>query len=323
MDEFGLIARFFAPLARGEPGAMGLTDDAAVLALTPGERLVATADGLVAGIHFPADDPPGDIARKLVRVNLSDLAAMGARPRALLLVAVFPRTVAEEWLAAFAEGLGRDIEAFDVPLAGGDTIAGDGPLTLALTALGEAAPDRILTRGGARAGDAVYVSGTIGDGTLGLMALRGELDSLQSDAREAVIMRYRLPQPRLSLGRALAGTASACIDVSDGLIADLGHLCECSRLGARIEAAAVPHSPAVRAALDADPGLRARLLGGGDDYELLFTAAPAREAEIVAAAREGGVPVRRIGTMVAGSGVEITDADALGLDVASPGFRHF
>lgn len=320
MDEFGLIAKYFAPIAAREPGALGLRDDAAVLSLSSGTRLVCTTDAMVAGVHFFADDPPGDIARKLVRVNLSDLAAMGARPRWLLLALALPRDTIEPWLAAFAEGLASDCTTFDVALVGGDTVATDGPLTLSLTALGEGGADT-LTRSGAKAGDDIYVSGTIGDGALGLLALQGKLPDLDAGAKAALVARYRVATPRIALGQALCGIANACMDVSDGLLADLDHMCEASGVGARITAAAVPLSDAGRAAVAAEPALMATVMGGGDDYELLFTAPPMARAAVTAAS--AGLAVTRIGVVTGAGGVDVADASALGISVKTTGFRHF
>lgn len=324
MDEFGLIARHFAPIAAAEPGALGLSDDAAVLDLNPGARLVCTKDALVAGVHFLEGDPPADIARKLMRVNLSDLAAMGARPRAVLLAAVLPRSTTDEWLGQFAQGLAEDARTFGAPLVGGDTVATDGPLVLTLTALGEAEGAGVLTRSGAQDGDDIYVSGTIGDGVLGLRTLTGLLSGLSAAAHDHFTARYRVPEPRLGLGLKLIGLATACIDVSDGLIADLGHICENSKVSARITAASVPISSPARAALASDPGLFAALLSGGDDYELLFTATPCARDAVATAANEAGVAVARIGAITgAGAGVEIIDAEALGIDLKTAGFKHF
>jgi thiamine-monophosphate kinase len=323
MDEFGLIARYFAPLAQDEPGALGLTDDAAVLDLPAGARLVVATDAIVAGVHFLPDDPAADIARKLMRVNLSDLAAMGARPRGVLLAAVFPRGTAESWVAEFSRGLGEDVRAFSAPLVGGDTVATDGPLTLSLTALGTVDGRGALTRSAAREGDDIYVSGTIGDAALGLKAAKGELPGLDAGSRDVLIRRYRVPEPRLALGQGLVGIAHACMDVSDGLVADLGHVCDCSGLGARITAAALPVSPAARRALTGNPLLINAVLAGGDDYELVFTApAEARDA-VAAVARAAGINVARIGTMIAGQGVEISDAEALRVELKTGGYSHF
>ena len=322
-DEFDLIAKYFAPLAAGAPGALGLTDDAAIVDLPPGARLVAAADAAVAGIHFLADDPADDIARKIIRVNLSDLAAMGARPVGVLLTAIFPRDVTASWLDRFAAGLKSDLDAFEVPLIGGDTVAGDGPLTLSLTALGTVPADRVLTRAGAVAGDAIYVSGTIGDGGLGLAVSRGELEGLEAEHRDFLLDRYRRPQPRLAFGLRLLGLAHAAIDISDGLIADLGHVCACSGVGARLDPQAVPLSDAARAALDLDPVRLGAVLTGGDDYELLFTAAPENEDAVQRAAAEAAVGVSRIGRIVAGDGVEAEDAEGLDLGPGTGGYRHF
>jgi thiamine-monophosphate kinase len=300
MDEFGLIARHFAPIAAAEPGALGLSDDAAVLDLSAGARLVCTKDALVAGVHFLEGDPPADIARKLMRVNLSDLAAMGARPRGVLLAAVLPRSTTDEWLGQFAQGLAEDARTFGAPLVGGDTVAQDG--------------------------DDIYVSGTIGDGVLGLRALTGLLSGLSAPARDHLIARYRVPEPRLGLGLKLIGLATACIDVSDGLIADLGHICENSKVSARITAASVPVSAPARTALASDPGLFATLLSGGDDYELLFTAPSGARDAVAVAVNEAGIAVARIGAITraeAEAGVEITDAEALGIDLKTAGFKHF
>lgn len=323
--EFDLIARYFAPLAAAEPGAEGLTNDAAVFEPAAGYAVVATVDAMVEGVHFLPDDPPELIGRKLLRVNLSDLAAMGARPRGYLLAAVLSRAVGEPWLARFVAGLAEDQAAFGVTLLGGDTVSTPGPLTLSLTALGEARPGRTLPRSGARAGDHVYVSGTLGDGALGLKALRGELGALAEADRAALAARYRLPEPRVALGPALAeaGIARAAIDVSDGLIADLGHVAETSGLGAEVEAAAVPLSAPARRALEADPALRAAVLGGGDDYEILFAAGPDKAAAIARLAARTGLALTRIGRMTAGPGVRVLDADGREVPVPEGGWTHF
>jgi thiamine-monophosphate kinase len=322
-DEFDLIARYFAPLAAGAPGALGLTDDAAIVDIPDGMRLVAAADAVVAGIHFLADDPPGDIARKIIRVNLSDLAAMGARPVGLLMTAVFPRDVTADWLEGFAGGLKADIEDFACPLIGGDTVAGDGPLTLSLTALGAVPMDRVLTRSGAKAGDGIFVSGTIGDGALGLVAAGGGLDALSEEERDHLIGRYRVPRPRLDLGLQLLEVAHAAIDVSDGLLADLGHVCDCSGTGARVRIGAVPLSPSARTSVAADPDLWPKVIGGGDDYELLFTVPKEQENAVGEIAVALGLDITRIGEVTAGKGIEVEDAEDVNLDLSQPGYRHF
>lgn len=293
--EFELIARYFAPLAKGFPGAFGLLDDAAVIAPAPGHELVAKTDAIVGGVHFLLDDPPDLIARKALRVNLSDLAAKGAVPRAYMLDIMLPRTVTEEWIATFARGLAQDQDTYEVHLIGGDTDSTPGPVTIAVMAFGDVATGRMLRRAGGRAGDTVFVSGTIGDAALGLKALRGELAHLEKKAASFLVDRYRLPRPRVALGPRLIGLASAAIDVSDGLLADLGHICEVSELAAVIEAPRVPLSAAARAAL-ATKRIRT-VLTGGDDYEILFTAPPAALDELTELSRALDVPITAIGRL--------------------------
>jgi thiamine-monophosphate kinase len=327
--EFDLIARYFAPLAKDFPGALGLKDDAALIDVPPGRRVVATLDTIVAGVHFLPDDPPAAIARKLMRVNLSDLAAKGAQPYACLMAISLPAEFDEAWLQAFADGLAADVSEFAMPLIGGDTTATPGPLTLSLTALGLVGngtgtePGPVL-RSGAMPGDRVFVSGTIGDGYLGLQAAHGDLADVADDRLRAYLLgRYRLPIPRVALGRRLAAVAHAACDVSDGLIADLGHVCQASGVGAEIQAALVPLSDGARIAVARTPALLAKLLSGGDDYELVFTADPADADQIAEIARAVGVSVTGIGSIVVGDRVTVTDANALGIVLQDGGYRHF
>lgn len=323
--EFELIARYFAPLARENAGAEGLTDDAAFLEVDPATELVITADALVAGVHFLADDAPALIARKALRVNLSDLAAKGARPRGYILTIALPHDTDEAWLAAFCSGLAADQAEFGVDLMGGDTTATPGPLTLSITAFGTVARGRALKRRMAKPGDVILVSGSIGDAALGLLALRGELPDLAEEAREALIERYHLPRPRTALGPRLAdaGLAHAAVDVSDGLVADLGHVCEASGLGAEIEATRVPLSTAVATAVERAPGRMAKVLTGGDDYEILFTAPSGALDALAALGRELSLPLTAIGRMVPGQGVRVVGADGRELSLEMQGFRHF
>ena len=316
LGEFERIGRFFRPLAA--PGALALTDDAALLAPAPGHVLVVTADALVEGVHFRAADPPDLVARKMLRVNLSDVAAMGARPIGYVMTTALPQHCGEEWLAAFAAGLAADQREFGVGLLGGDSVATPGPVTLSLTAFGEVPLGQAVRRGGARPGDGIYVTGTIGDGALGLLALEGRLPSgVEAASLTFLGNRYHLPRPRITAGPALRGIAVAMLDVSDGLVADLGHIAETSGVAAEIERDRIPLSPTARDALGRDPGLWAAVVGGGDDYELLFTA-PGPVPDVVA-----GVPVRRIGRVVAGSGVSVLDEGGRSLPVSGKGYRHF
>ncbi len=326
--EFELIARLFAPLARGFAGAYGLTDDVAYLALAgglvrAGEELVLKTDALVAGVHFLTDDPAKLVAQKLLRVNLSDLAAKGARPLVYTLAMMLPAELDYGWLRRFAAGLAADQEEFGIRLAGGDTDATPGPLTLSLTAIGAIPAGKRLLRSAARRGDGIFVSGTIGDAALGLKAIRGELGALAAAARRFLAGRYRLPQPRLALGRRLYGLAHATMDISDGLVGDLQHICAASRVGAALEAAAVPLSPAARAALASDGGLVESVLAGGDDYELLFTAPPAAETALARLGRRLGLPLTRIGRIGRGAGVRVLDEAGREVKLARTGYRHF
>ncbi len=321
--EFSLIARHFRRLAG--PGSLDLSDDAAVFDPPPGRQLVAAADAMVEGVHFLPEDPPETIGAKLLRVNLSDLAAMGAAPLGYLLTVALPRGAPEEWIAAFAAGLAADGEAFGIHALGGDTVSTPGPATFSLTVLGTVAPGAALRRGGARPGDRVWVSGTLGDGALGLRVLRGEL---APDAAGHLARRYRLPEPRLALGAALSGggVATAAMDVSDGLLQDLGHLCRASGCGAEVEAASLPLSGAARAAVGADPALLALVLAGGDDYELLFAAPPERSGEVLARAAAAGTAVSPIGAFVEGPPeVVARGADGAPLPAAAQGggWSHF
>ncbi|MFM8988487.1 MAG: thiamine-phosphate kinase [Alphaproteobacteria bacterium] len=321
--EFEAIERHFAPLARkGRFSAYGLRDDAATLGQLPGRDLVVTADALVAGVHFRAADPPGLVARKSLRVNLSDLAAKGARPIGYLLCLSLARDVDDAWIAAFAAGLALDQAEFGIQLAGGDTTSTPGPTTIAITAIGEVPAGCMRQRGGARAGDEVWVSGTIGDAALGLAVLDGRIGAPEA-AREALAARYLLPLPRVSLGLAAPGRGLACMDVSDGLVQDLGHVAALAGCGAEIEAGLVPLGDAARALVDADPRLLDLALSGGDDYELLFAGAPAAMAALAAAGASCGVPVARIGRLVEGQGVSIVEAGGTHRRLARGGWTHF
>jgi len=311
--EFARIARHFRPLSG--PGSLDLTDDAAVLAIPPNRELAIAADAMVAGVHFLPDDPPDLIARKLLRTNLSDIAAMGAEPFGYLLTVSVPAATPDAWFAAFAAGLAADQAEFGVHLLGGDTTSTPGPITLSLTILGTVLPGAAIRRSGASAGDGIWVSGTIGDGALGLLAARGEL----ADPTGFLTDRYRLPQPRLQLGRRLAGIATTGMDVSDGLVQDLGHICRASGVAAEIDAAAVPLSAPARAA-----GMLERCLTGGDDYELLLAIAPAREAALLREAAASGIPVTRIGRFLRGAPrVTVRAADGTEMPLPRGGWSHF
>ena len=323
--EFELIETYFAPLAEGEAGALGLSDDAALLAPPEGRDLVMTADAMIEGVHFLPDAPPGLVARKLLRVNLSDLAAMGAEPLGYLLTAAWPPGKGEDWIAGFAAGLAEDQAIFPVRLLGGDTTRSPGPAALSLTAVGSVPAGCALRRGAARDGDLLFVSGTVGDAALGLKLLCGEIEVPDPVDRAELIARHRLPEPRLALGQALRDRdlATAAIDLSDGLMADIGHIAETSGLAARIEADAVPLSAAAGRAVARDPDLRAALFGGGEDYELAFAVAPGRSAAVAALAEKLDLPITRIGALSAGQGVSLVDRAGAEVPLASAGWTHF
>jgi thiamine-monophosphate kinase len=321
IGEFERIARYFAPLAA--PGALGLADDVAVIDGPDGEEYVLSTDAIVEGVHFLAGDPPDLVARKLLRVNLSDLAGKGAVPVGYLLTTALPRSRDEAWLAAFASGLAADQAAFGIGLLGGDSTAIEGPVTLSATVIGRIPRGGAVLRSGAKAGDLIFVSGTLGDGALGLLTLRGELPALDSTHRAFLAERYRLPQPRLTLGRRLSGVAHAMMDISDGLVGDLGHICETSGVSGTIEAAALPLSPAARAVVTANPERLAAALGGGDDYELLLTVPAGKAAAVPMLAAETGVPLTQVGRIEAGSGVKVLDEKGKIVPVEAVGYRHF
>jgi thiamine-monophosphate kinase len=326
-SEDDLIARFFAPLAT-TAGADGLTDDAAVVPEGEGD-LVVTKDMAIAGVHFFPDDPPGLIAAKALRVNLSDLAAKGAVPTGFLLGLGLPPDWTTDFLGAFAEGLATDIGGYGCPLLGGDTVKVPGPLTLSVTAFGRAA--RTVRRRGARPGDVLCVTGTIGDGALGLVARRAErepaaspdwLRLLAPDDRAHLVDRYLSPRPRVALAVAVARHASAAMDVSDGLVGDLAKMMTASGTGARLDAAAVPLSSAAARALAIDPALRERVLTGGDDYEILLACPPGRLDELREDAAAADVPLVVIGKVTEGTDVTWM-ADGRVLFFASSRFEHF
>jgi thiamine-monophosphate kinase len=298
LGEADLIARYFAPLAG--PAGLELHDDAALMRPLPGEDLVLTVDALVAGVHFLADDPPGAIARKALRVNLSDLAAKGARPLGFLLTLALPSDWRDDWLAAFAEGLGADVLAFKCPLIGGDTVSTPGPMTLSVTAIGSVAQGRMAKRTGVKAGDRLYVTGTIGDAAIGLKVRLGQSPDISQADKTFLLERYLTPEPRLALVDAMAAHANGGMDVSDGFVGDLTKMLDVSGVSARVPIYRLPLSPAARAAIGADPDLFEVATTGGDDYELLASASPASASAFEAAAAAAGVPLTFVGEAVEG-----------------------
>jgi thiamine-monophosphate kinase len=320
-----LIARYFRPLATA-PGAFGLTDDAAVLTPPPGCDLVVTTDGVIAGVHFMPHDPPGMIARKVLRMNLSDLAAKGARPVGFLLSVALPVPTEEQWIAAFADGLGADATHYGCPLLGGDTDRTPGPLAMTVAAFGALPYGTMVRRTTAQVGDVVLVTGTIGDAALGLLkrkdtilVKRWQLTYEQSDY---LSLCYLLPQPPTALAEAVRHHAAAAMDVSDGLVGDLAKLCRASGVAAEVDIARVPLSEPAEAALAADPTLIETILTGGDDYEILLTLPPQRLDAFRAAAQAADVAITEIGRIVAGEGARFV-RDGKPLSFAHPSYSHF
>jgi thiamine-monophosphate kinase len=312
--EFGMIARYLRPLA-DDPGAFGLTDDAALLRPEPGFDLVLTKDMVAAGVHFFPDDPPESIARKALRVNLSDLAAKGAAPIGYLLGLALPADWTEDWMAAFSAGLAEDQQRYGIPLLGGDTVKSPDGLMLSVTALGQVPAGGIVRRAGASVGDVIVVSGTIGDAALGLRLRLGTLDgSAAGEGAAHLLDRYLHPQPRLGLAEAVRSFATASLDISDGLIGDLSHVTRTSGVSAIVEAARIPLSDAARALMAADPTVLASVLTGGDDYEILTTMPADRFAAYEAAAARAGIAVARIGRIVEGEGAP-TVIDVAGVEI--------
>jgi len=321
-----LIARYFAPLAR-HPGALGLSDDAAVLTPPEGYDMVLKADAIIGGVHFFPDDPAHAIARKALRVNLSDLAAKGAEPAGFLLSLALPDGVTDEWLDGFARGLEADADHYRCPLMGGDTDRTPGPAMVAIAAFGLVPHGTMVRRTGAQIGDAVLVTGTIGDASLGLRMRRdpgaAERWGLGDAFRDHLARRYLLPTPRTAVATAVRAYASAAMDVSDGLVGDFAKLCGASGVSAEIEVARVPLSEAVRRVLAAEPALLATLLTGGDDYEVLCTMPPDQVATFRGAAGAVGVATTEIGRVAPGQGAHFLDDDGKLMTFARTSYSHF
>ena len=315
VGEFDLIAKYFSRPVRN--AVLGGGDDCALLQPTPGMQWAVSTDALVEGRHFLSTVPPDALGHKSLAVNLSDLAACGARPVAFTLSLTLPR-VDEVFLAGFAAGLYALADAHGIELVGGDTTAG--PLNIGITVMGEVPPGQALRRGGARAGDELWVSGRLGDARLALEAFRGQV-SLRGEAFEEVRRAMERPQPRVALGLALRGVASAAIDLSDGLVGDLGHVLRASAVGATLRLADIPHGPHVAACTEGQR--RQCLLGGGDDYELLFAAPASAHAQVRDAGARTGTPVTCIGTLDSSPGLRVVDARGEPVALAERTFDHF
>jgi len=316
IGEFDLIARYFAPLA-GAAG-LGLVDDAACLIPPDGKDLIISKDMLVAGVHFFADDLSRSLAFKALSVNISDLAAKGASPYAYFLGLSIPVGTSEKWFEDFAAGLADAQAHYGIELAGGDTTSTGGPITISITAIGHVAHSAMVRRNGAAVADRIYVTGTLGDAAFGLCGLRGECAK-----HDDLLERYHRPVARHQFGQGLSGLASASADVSDGLVADLGHICRASGVGALLKEAAFPLSPNVERLIRENQSLSPLVWSGGDDYEIVFTAPYEGEETLMEFAKTVGVRVTEIGEIVASSEIELVDSSGKLVQIKSRGFTHF
>jgi len=316
-----LIARHFAPIAM-HPGALGLSDDAAFIKPPAGCDLVLKTDAVIGGVHFFDDDAPQTIASKALRVNLSDLAAKGAKPLGFLLSLALPAGIDDRWLGNFAEGLRSDAVLYGCPLFGGDTDRTPGPITISIAMFGSVPEGTMVRRAGAKAGDRVFVSGTIGDAALGLAVRKGQDWKLSETQRQHLLARYLLPQPRNALAEAVRTHASAAMDVSDGLAGDFAKLCRESRVGATVEAERVPLSDAAKAVIAADPATLETAITGGDDYEIVCTVPPRKADSFKTAAQAAKVQVTEIATVAAGEGAQFLAAGQP-LKFEHAAFSHF
>jgi thiamine-monophosphate kinase len=326
LEDEEAVVRLFEPLARAA-GAFALKDDCAILQPRSGTDLVLKTDPIAEGVHFLPDAAPADVGWKALAVNVSDLAAKGAIPSAYLLALSFPSPPRRGWVLAFAEGLRQAQEAFGCQLLGGDTDRRPGPITVAITAIGSVPRGRMVRRATARVGDSLFVSGTLGDAALGLQlakdATRASAWGLSPAMARHLCARYHRPQPRLALAGALRAHASAAMDLSDGLAKDLGRMCKASGCGARVRLADLPLSGAAQNAVDAEARQYKSVLAAGDDYEILASIPPSKEAAFRAAAAAAGVAIALIGHTTAGSGVAFTGFDGETLELTGTGWDHF
>lgn len=315
-DEFDLIHQYFEPLSSGAPGARGLLDDAATISPSKGCELIVTMDTVVAGVHYLADEKPINIVAKLMGSNLSDLAAMGATPRGFTLSCAWPKDIHGDDIQAFAHAMGDWVQAYSFPLLGGDTVKTDHNAVFTLTAFGEAPMGQAISRDGAKIGDDVFVTGTIGDGALGLLAAQNKFATLSKDDRAYLADRYRVPQPRISVGKSLIGKANACIDVSDGLVQDLGHIAKTSNVRVEIQLDAIPLSRAAKNLIESNLEMMSLILSGGDDYELAFASAITPPMS--------DIPITWIGSVVTGDpDVIVKASDGNLVETLKSGYNHF
>ena len=325
--EGDIIATYLAPLARKHEGALGLADDCAVLSPRPGTDLVLTTDAIAAGVHFLPDDAPEDIAWKALAVNVSDLAAKGATPLVYQMALSFPELPSRETMERLSAGLQEAQDALGIVLSGGDTDRRPGPLTITIVAIGELPSGTLVKRSGARPGDRLFVSGTLGDSAFGLKLRRGDAETakwnLTDEEKAHLVGRYLRPRPRLDMRPCLTRWATAAMDLSDGLAKDLGRMASLCGAGAEVEIARLPLSPAAGKVIASDGEAIEGVLAGGDDYEILFTVAPKDVAAVNAWTRESGIAVTEIGAMTEGSTVTLRDANGKRFPLLLTGWDHF
>lgn len=322
-SEFDLIEELFVPLAKSHAGAAELKDDCATFSVSLGYEALYSMDTLVEGVHFFKDDPANLIAKKLLRVSLSDLAASGGVPKGYLLALSLPADISYEWLQSFAAGLADDQAGYNITLLGGDTTSTTGSLTLSLTAVGEIPAGRAIRRSGAVVGDDIYVTGTIGDAAIALRLFEEIGREAAYNKYPALCDRYVLPQPRTALGPLMVGTASACVDVSDGLLADLDHICDASGVGATIFQCDIPLSSSAASILGDNPEYWRSVFGGGDDYELLFSAGSINKELVQRLGDQAGTSVTPIGSIIPEKGISILDSKGKKLTIKNTGWNHF
>ena len=315
MNEFSIIKKYLLPLAKNAQGALSLTDDAAILKTPKGYEQIITKDAIVAGVHFFGDEPADKIAQKLLRVNLSDLAAMGATPYSYFLALMLPKTTSENWIKSFAKGLEESQKDFAITLMGGDTTSSP-TLAFSITAIGLVKSGKALKRSGAKIGDDIFVSGTIGDSALGLYAIKNKLKN------PYLISRYLIPQPRISLGQELQGIANSCMDISDGLMQDLSHITNASGVGAEINWQDIPLSSAAKKLLPRLKNPYEIIAAGGDDYELLFTVPAKFSSKLQKISNKLSLPITKIGKITSNKQVLLLDnGDKINLSIK--GYNHF
>ncbi len=318
MKEFKRIDRFLKPLVIDNPPALNLEDDCALLPYTEGKKLVVTKDAIVENVHFLPNTAPKYLARKLLGVNLSDMAAQGATPLYYFIAASLPKSTTEQWWQNFTDELHLIQQEYAIVLTGGDSVSHDGDMFFSLTMIGEVDADKILYRNTAKIGDNIFVSGTIGDAYLGLQIAKGEIKEDDAFLKE----RYHVPHPRVSLGIKLGGLIDCATDISDGLLADLGHICDCSKVGAEIELESIPLSPSAKQTIEKYSIDLRELVSGGDDYELLFTVAPENEEKVEKIGKELNLALTKIGCITSSNSLNLRDKNGEGVAIGQKGYEH-